>query len=153
MNLSPNLSLAEVTKSATAKRLGIANEPTIEHLENLKAVAENIFQPIRNHFGVPVAVTSGYRSEALNSAIKGSSTSQHCKGEAMDIDAQVFGKISNKQVYEYIKENLEYDQLIHEFGTDDEPGWVHVSFKREGGNRGERLRATRRNGKTVYVRL
>jgi len=153
MNLSPNLSLAEVTKSATAKRLGIANEPTIEHLENLKAVAENIFQPIRNHFGVPVAVTSGYRSEALNSAIKGSSTSQHCKGEAMDIDAQVFGKISNKQVYEYIKENLEYDQLIHEFGTDDEPDWVHVSFKREGGNRGERLRATRRNGKTVYVRL
>ena len=102
MRLSDNLSLKEVTKSATAIKHGISNEPSIEHLENLKAIAENIFQPIRNHFGVPIAVTSGYRSEELNKRIGGSLTSQHSKGEALDLDADVYGQVTNKEIFEYI---------------------------------------------------
>tara|TARA_R100000231_G_C5311325_1_gene160504 strand:- start:303 stop:773 length:471 start_codon:yes stop_codon:yes gene_type:complete len=150
MNLSNNLSLAEVTKSATAKRKGISNEPNTEHLENLKAVAENIFQPIRDHFKVPIAVTSGYRSPALNQAIGGSTKSQHCKGEALDIDCDVFSGLSNREVFEFIKDYLEFDQLIYEFGDDKQPDWVHCSYKREGRNRGEVLRAVRANGKVRY---
>lgn len=153
MNLSKNLTLAEVTKSGTAKRLGIDNSPTIEHLENLKAVAENVFQPVRVHFGKPLFVSSGYRSEALNDAIKGSSRSQHCKGEALDLDAQVYGGFTNNELYNYIKDHVEYDQLIWEFGTDDEPDWVHVSYKKDGGNRRECLRAERKNGKTSYRQI
>lgn len=149
MKLSKNLTLAEATKSATAIRLGISNDPTIEHLENLKATAENIFQPIREHFGVPVAVTSGYRSEALNAAIKGSSRSQHCKGEALDIDADVYGKISNSEIFEYAKDHLVFDQMIWEFGDEQNPAWVHISYKKEG-NRGQILRAVRKNGKVRY---
>lgn len=100
MRLSKNLTLAEVTKSATAIRKGISNEPTIEHLENLKAVAENIFQPLRDKFAVPIAITSGYRSADLNKAIGGSSTSQHCKGQAIDIDADVYGGLTNKEIFD-----------------------------------------------------
>jgi len=153
MHLSKNLSLAEVTKSATAMRRGIANEPTIEHLENLKAVAENVFQPLRDEFLCPIAVTSGYRSKALNDAIGGSLTSQHCKGEALDLDADVYGVITNADIFYYITERLDYDQCIWEFGTDENPAWVHVSFKRNGKNRREQLRAERKGGKTVYRRL
>ena len=153
MKLSDNLTLAEVTKSGTAKRLGIDNSPTIEHLENLKAVAENIFQPVRKHFGKPLFVSSGYRSEALNDAIKGSSRSQHCKGEALDLDAQVYGGFTNNELYNYIKDHVEYDQLIWEFGTDDEPDWVHVSYKKDGDNRRECLRAEKKNGRTSYRRI
>jgi len=153
MHLSKNLLLAEVTKSATAIKRGIANEPTVEHLENLKAVAENIFQPLREEFMCPIAVSSGYRSKALNDAIGGSLSSQHCKGEALDLDADVYGVITNADIFHYIEDRLEYDQLIWEFGTDANPDWVHVSFKRNGSNRGERLRAERIKGKTVYRRL
>lgn len=150
MKLSKNLTLAEVTKSATAKRKGISNEPTIEHLENLKAVAENIFQPIRNKFGVPLAVTSAYRSMDLNWLIGGSLASQHCKGEALDIDCDIFGGLSNREVFEFIKDHLIFDQLIWEFGNDSDPDWVHVSYKRIGKNRGEILKAKRNKGKTYY---
>jgi len=140
MKLSPNLSLAEVTKSATAIKRGIANAPTQEHLQNLKLVATHVFQPIREHFGKPLAVSSGYRSEQLNALIGGSKTSQHSLGQALDLDADVYGRLTNVAVFNYIKEHLEFDQLIWEFGTDDEPAWVHVSYKAEG-NRGEVLRA------------
>ena len=150
MKLSKNLTLAEVTKSATAKRKGISNEPTIEDMENLKAIAQNIFQPLRDYFGCPIGVSSGYRSLDLNRAIGGSSTSQHCKGEALDIDCDMFGGLSNREVFEYIKEHLIFDQLIWEFGNDSDPDWVHVSYKRIGKNRGEILRAGRKNGKTYY---
>lgn len=150
MKLSNNLTLAEVTKSATAKRKGISNEPTIEHMENLKAIAQNIFQPIRDHFGVPIAVTSGYRSADLNKAIGGSSSSQHCNGEAIDIDADVFGGLSNKEVFDFVREHLEFDQMIWEFGDESNPDWVHISYKRQGQNRGEILRAVRKEGKTYY---
>ncbi len=150
MKLSKNLSLAEVTKSATAKRRGIANAPKESHLENLKALAENIFQPIREEFMCPIFVSSGYRSEALNDAIGGSKTSQHSKGEAFDLDADVYGVITNADIFHYIEDRLDYDQLIWEFGTDDNPDWVHVSFKKDGDNRREKLRAERVKGKTVY---
>ncbi len=150
MNLSKNLTLAEVTKSATAKRRGISNDPTIEHLENLKALAENVFQPIRDYFAVPVTISSGYRSLELNKAIGGSLVSQHCKGEAIDIDCSPHSGLSNREVFDYIREHLTFDQLIYEFGNDSDPDWVHVSYKRSGRNRGEVLRAFRIGGKTRY---
>ena len=150
MNLSKNLSLAEVTKSATAKRRGIANEPSIEHLENLKALSEKIFQPIREEFMCPIFISSGYRSEALNEAIGGSKTSQHSKGEAFDLDADVYGVITNADIFNYITDRLDFDQCIWEFGTDKNPDWVHVSYKKDGNNRGQMLKAVRVNGKTSY---
>lgn len=149
MKLSENLSLKEVIKSATAIKRGISNEPTIEHLENLKAVAENIFQPLRSHFGVPIAVTSGYRSAELNRIIGGSTTSQHCKGEALDLDADVYGKVTNAQIFGYLREHTDFDQLIWEFGDEDDPDWVHCSYTK-GKNRGQVLRAYREGGKTCY---
>lgn len=145
------LTLGEVTRSESAKRNGISNLPTAEHLENMKALGTNVFDKIREHFGCPIGLSSGYRSEALNNSIKGSSkTSQHCKGEAFDIDAQIHGKITNKQIFEYIKQNLDFDQMIWEYGTDQEPDWVHVSFKRAGGNRKSILRCTKVGGKPHY---
>ena len=153
MHLSKNLLLAEVTKSATAIRRGIANEPTIEHLENLRAIAQKVFQPIREEFMCPIAVTSGYRSKELNDAIGGSSRSQHCHGEALDLDADVYGVITNADIFHYIQDNLMFDQLIWEFGTDENPDWVHVSYRKNGGNRKAVLKATRSNGKTVYQHI
>ena len=148
--LSPNLSLKEVIKSATAIKHGIDNSPSQEHYENLKAIANEVFQKVRIHFGVPIAVTSGYRSPELNKRIGGSSKSQHCHGEALDLDADVYGKITNKQIFDYIDKNLDYDQMIWEFGDDNEPNWVHVSYKKDGGNRNRNLRAKKVNGKTTY---
>ena len=152
MKLSEHLSLNEVTKSNTAKRLGIDNTPTSEHLTNLKLVAEKVFEPIRKHFGKPINVSSGYRSKALNEATPGSSlTSQHCSGEALDLDQDEMNTgVTNKMVFEYIKNNLEFDQLIWEFGTDVNPDWVHVSYESTGKQRKQILRATRVNGKTAY---
>ena len=149
MKLSPNLSLAEVTKSATAIKRGIANAPTQEHLQNLKRIAVHVFQPIREHFGKPLAVSSGYRSAELNELIGGSKKSQHSKGEALDLDADVYSGLTNAAVFNYIKDHLTFDQLIWEFGTDQEPAWVHVSYKAEG-NRGEVLVAYKDNNKTRY---
>lgn len=151
MKLSDNLSLAEVTKSVTALRNGIANTPTQSHLTNLKAVAKNIFQPCREHFGKPLAVTSGYRSKELNALIGGSSRSQHSLGEALDIDAQVYGGLTNRELFMYIKDHLDFDQLIGEFPDNlGEFAWVHVSFKADGTNRMEALTATKQGGRTVY---
>jgi len=150
MKLSKNLSLSEVTKSQTAIRLGISNEPTPEHLENLKVLANKVFQPIREHFGVPIFISSGYRSEALNKAVKGSKTSQHCKGEAIDIDMDGTS-VSNADVFEFIKDYLEYTQLIWEFGTNENPSWVHVSYSKV--NRKQVFKATKINGKTIYTKL
>jgi hypothetical protein len=152
MMLSKNLSLAELTKSATAIKHGIANEPTIEHLLNLKELATNVFQPIREHFGMPIGISSGYRSMALNDLIGGSSRSQHSKGEAVDIDADIFGGVTNKEIFYFIKEHLDFDQLIWEFGNDNEPAWVHVSYKSEN-NRREVLRAYKDNGYTKYKHM
>jgi hypothetical protein len=151
MYLSKNLSLKEVTKSVTAKRLGISNRPTIGHMENLKAIAEHVFQPLRDYFGKPIAITSGYRSSALNKAIGGSSKSQHCSGQALDLDGDVYGSPTNKELFDRIKDHLEFDQLIWEFGDKDNPDWVHVSYKKEGNNRHQVLKAIREDGKTKYI--
>jgi len=151
MKLSEHLDLAEVTRSETAKRKGISNEPTPEHLENFKKLAQNIFEPIRKHFGVPIHISSGYRSKALNTAIGGSLTSQHCSGEAIDIDMDGSSNgVTNKMVFEFIKANLNFDQLIWEFGTKDAPDWVHVSFETSGKQRKQILRAIKSGGKTAY---
>ncbi len=151
MKISEHLSLAEVTRSDSAKRKGISNMPTPEHIENFKKLAKNIFEPIRKHFGVPIMISSGYRSKALNTAIGGSLTSQHCSGEAIDIDMDgTANGVTNKMVFDYIKSNLNFDQLIWEFGTKDAPDWVHVSFETTGKQRKQILRAVKTGGKTAY---
>ena len=131
MKISKNLNLAEVTRSETAKRRKIDNAPTDEHIENLKILAANIFQPMRDHFGKPIYISSGYRSEALNKAIKGSKTSQHCKGEAIDIDNDNANNgVTNRDIFEFIRDNLKFDQLINEFPVKGNPSWVHVSYSK-----------------------
>jgi hypothetical protein len=150
MNLSNNLSLAEMISSESAKRNGIKNEPTAEHLDNMKKLATNVFQPIRDYFNVPIHISSGYRSLALNKAIKGSLSSQHCSGEAMDIDMDGTD-VTNAKIFNYIKDNLVFDQLIWEFGTDKNPDWVHVSYESKGKQRKQVLKATKKNGKTAYT--
>ena len=152
MQLSEHLSLAEVTRSETAKRKGVSNQPTEAHIANFKLLAENIFEPIRNHFEKPIFISSGYRSAALNKAIGGAASSQHCTGEAIDIDMDGHaGGITNKMVFDYIKDNLNFDQLIWEFGTDANPDWVHVSYESTGRQRKQILKAVRKNGATSYV--
>ena len=150
MQLSKNLVLAEVIRSETAKRKGISNMPTPEHIENFKKLAENVFQPIRDHFGVPIYISSGYRSKALNKAVGGSLSSQHCQGEAIDIDMDETS-ITNKQIFDFIKDNLVFDQMIWEFGTDINPGWVHVSYESTGKQRKQILKAVKIKGKTSYL--
>jgi hypothetical protein len=149
MQLSKHLVLAEVTRSETAKRKGISNMPTPEHIKNFKLLAEKVFEPIREHFKVPILISSGYRSKELNAVIGGSLTSQHCSGEAVDVDMDGTS-ITNKQVFDFIKDNLVFDQLIWEFGTKDNPDWVHVSYESTGKQRKQILRATKVKGKTVY---
>ena len=150
MQLSKNLVLAEVIRSETAKRKGISNMPTPEHIENFKKLAENVFQPIRDHFGVPIYISSGYRSKALDKAVGGSLSSQHCQGEAIDIDMDGTS-ITNKQIFDFIKDNLVFDQMIWEFGTDKNPGWVHVSYESTGRQRKQILKAVKIKGKTSYL--
>lgn len=152
MQLSKNLALSEVVRSDTAKRRGISNMPTEAHIANFKLLAEKIFEPIRMHFGKPIHISSGYRSAALNAAVKGSSTSQHCQGEAIDIDMDGSAHgITNKMVFDYIKDNLEFDQLIWEFGTSTNPDWVHVSYESTGKQRKMILTAVKKGNATTYV--
>tara|TARA_Y100001937_G_C7097714_1_gene320941 strand:+ start:499 stop:969 length:471 start_codon:yes stop_codon:yes gene_type:complete len=151
MKLSKNLSLAEVTKSNTASRLGINNKPDDWVKKNLKEIAINVFQPLRDSFGCPIYVSSGYRSADLNTAIGGSVRSQHVEGRALDLDGDVFGRCTNAQIFNWIKKNLEFDQLIWEFGDEDNPDWVHVSYVHGGDNRKRCLRACRDDkGKMYY---
>jgi len=150
MQLSKHLALAEVMRSETAKRKGISNMPTPGHIENFKKLAENVFEPIREHFGFPVHLSSGYRSAALNKAVGGASSSQHCKGEAIDIDMDGT-TVTNKQIFDFIKANVNFDQLIWEFGTDSNPDWVHVSYNSDGAQRKQILKAVKKGGATSYV--
>jgi hypothetical protein len=151
MKLSNYVSLAEVTKSDTAKRKGISNEPTPEHLENLKTISTEVFDKVREHFGVPIYISSGYRSAALNKAIGGSSTSDHNLGRALDLDQDGRGNgVTNMEVFEFIKDNLEFDQLIGEFQrADGNFDWVHVGY-RKGANRKQILVAYKEGTKTKY---
>ena len=153
MKLSKNLSLAEATKSITAKRLGIDNTPDEWVTENLKQIAVNVFQPIRDALGCPIHVSSGYRSADLNTAIGGSRRSQHVEGRALDLDADVFRGCTNSEIFNYVRENLEFDQLIWEFGDEDNPDWVHVSFVYDGINRKRCLKACRDDEGKVYYEV
>lgn len=148
MKLSQNFTVAEFSKSQTALRLGIDNEPQGEHLEAAKALFENVIQKVRDQFG-PTTINSGYRGPELNKAVGGSATSQHCKGEACDIEVP---GVANAEIAQWILDNLEFDQLILEFYTPGIPdsGWVHVSYTTEGDNRKQVLTAMKENGKTVY---
>ena len=150
MQLSKNLSLAEMIISSEAKRKGIKNMPSESIVSNMKKLAINVFQPIREHFNSPIHISSGFRSIELNKSIGGSSSSQHCSGEAMDIDMDGT-TISNAKVFKWIKDNLVFDQLIWEFGTDANPDWVHVSYESSGKQRKQILKAIKKNGKTSYI--
>jgi hypothetical protein len=152
MKISEHLDLSELIRSDSAKRAGITNMPPPEHIENLKKLAENIFEKVRAHFGVPIRISSGYRSKELNSKIGGAQTSQHSSGEAIDIDMDGTD-ITNKEIFDYIKGNLSFDQLIWEFGTDKNPDWVHVSYESTGKQRKQILKGTKQNGKTYYTSI
>jgi len=149
MVISQHLVLAELIRSESAKRHGINNMPTAEHIENLKALAENIFEPIRTEFRVPIYISSGYRSKELNKFVKGSATSQHCKGEAIDIDMDSHShNITNKDIFDFIVAKLPFDQVINEFNY----AWIHVSYKKNGPQRKQILRAVKNNsGGTIYL--
>ena len=148
MKLTENFSLNELTKSQTAERKGIDNTPSAEHQENLKSLCEMVLQPIRDHFGQVVSISSGYRSPELCVAIGSSTKSQHAKGQASDFE--IFG-VSNKELADWIDENLDYDQLILEYWKESDPnsGWIHCSFNTQG-NRKQYLRAYKENGSTKY---
>ena len=152
MKLSKYVSLAEVTRSDTAKRKGIDNSPTAEHLENLKVISEEVFDKVREYFGVPIYISSGYRSAALNKAIGGSATSDHNLGRALDLDQDGHGNgVTNMDVFKFIKDNLEFDQLIAEGSNGaGDMNWVHVGY-RKGENRKQILIAIFTNGKAKYV--
>jgi hypothetical protein len=149
--ISKHLSFEECTYSATAEKMGIVNNnPNQSVIENMKTLANKVFEPVREHFNQPIKVTSVFRGLPLNNAIKGSITSQHCSGQAMDIDMSGAKGISNKDIFNFIKEKLDYDQLIWEFGNSKEPDWVHVSFVSKEKNRKQILKAKKINGKTHY---
>ena len=124
--ISEHISKKEATFSATATRRGIDNTPGEYELQNMELIAEKVFEPLRKHVNGPIKINSFYRSKELNQAIGGSSKSQHCQGRAIDLD-DTYGYMSNADMYKYIKDNLDYDQMIWEFGTDENPDWVHVS--------------------------
>jgi hypothetical protein len=142
MTISKHLELSELIRSESAKRLGVSNMPPKEHIENLKLLAVNIFEPIREHFKVPIRISSGYRSAILNKAVGGSNTSQHSLGQAIDIDMDGTN-VKNSDIFEFIK-TLPFDQLINEFNF----AWVHVSYSPK--HRKQILHATKLNGKTIY---
>ena len=149
MKVTEHVSYKEVIKSNTATRRGIENIPSGEQMENIKLLCENVFEPLREHVGGPIAINSLFRSVDLNRAIGGSSSSQHCavNGAAMDID-DTYGGMSNADMFEFIKK-LDFDQLIWEYGDDENPDWVHVSYKKNG-NRKQILKCSKVKGKTVY---
>ena len=149
-NISEHISYKEGTYSVTALRLGLNNDPTKTHLSNMDLLAEKIFEPLRKHVGGPIKINSFYRGPELNKAIGGSSKSQHCEGRAIDLD-DTYGYMSNADMYEYIKNNLSFDQMIWEFGNSDNPDWVHVSYVNEEANRNRCLLAYKDEyNKTAY---
>ena len=148
--ISKHISYKEGVYSTTALRLGLKNDPSDDHLQNMKLIAEKVFEPLREHVGGPIKINSFYRGPELNKAIGGSAKSQHCHGQAMDIDDS-FGHMSNADMYKFIKENLNYDQMIWEFGDNNNPDWVHVSYVSEEENRNRCLKAYREDGKTKYM--
>ena len=148
--ISEHISYKESTRSTTAIRKGINNVPDNKQLSNMELLAEKVFEPLRKWVDGPIKINSFFRSPELNKAIGGSGKSQHCHGQAIDID-DTYGKVANSEMYHYIKKNLDFDQMIWEFGDDDNPAWVHVSYVSEDDNRRRCLRASKDdNNKTVY---
>ena len=147
--ISKHISYKEGVYSTTALRRNIENKPNEEQLANMKFIGEKIFEPLREYVGGPIKINSFFRGADLNKAIGGSARSQHCKGQAMDID-DTFGYKTNAQMYEFIKEHLDFDQMIWEFGDDNNPNWVHVSYVSPDKNRKVCLKAYKENNKTKY---
>ncbi len=147
--LTKNFSLAELTKSETALRFDMENTPGAVEIANLTDLAGKVLQPVRDHFGKGVKVNSGFRHPEVNAKVGGSKTSDHCKGQAADIEIP---GVPNAELAEWIKDNLEFRQLILEFYTPGIPdsGWVHVSFV-DGDNKKQVMTATKKDGKTVYL--
>ena len=149
MSISKHISYKEGVYSRTATRLGIKNNPNAEQMKNMIAIAEEVFEPLRTYVGGPIKINSFFRSPELNKAIGGSTKSQHCHGQAIDLD-DTFGRCTNAEMFEFIKYNLDFDQIIWEFGDDDNPDWVHVSYVSPDQNRNRCLQAYKENGKTNY---
>jgi hypothetical protein len=147
--ISEHISKKEATFSATATRRGIDNTPGEYELQNMELIAEKVFEPLRKAVNGPIKINSFFRSKELNKAIGGSSKSQHCQGRAMDLD-DTYGYMSNADMYNYIKDNLDFDQMIWEFGTEENPDWVHVSYVDADSNRKRCLQAYKEDGKTKY---
>jgi len=146
--ISDHISYSEAVYSATAKRNGIKNKPTKKQIENMQIVAEKIFEPLRQWVGGPIKINSFFRNKATNAAVGGSSSSMHCQGLAIDLD-DIHGYKTNAEMFYYICENLEFDVAIWEFGDDENPSWVHVSYRPDA-NRGKMLKAVKSNGRTKY---
>ena len=149
MSISKHISYKEGVYSRTATRLGIKNSPNAEQMENMITIAEEVFEPLRAYVGGPIKINSFFRSPELNKAIGGSTKSQHCHGQAIDLD-DTFGRCTNAEMYEFIKKHLDFDQIIWEFGDANNPDWVHVSYVSEDKNRNRCLQAYKENGKTKY---
>ena len=147
--ISKHISNKESVYSRTALRRGIDNTPTKDHKKNMVELAENIFEPLRMYVGGPIKINSFYRSPELNKAIGGSSKSQHCNGQAIDID-DTFGRVTNAEMFRFVKDHLDFDQMIWEFGDDENPNWVHISYVGKE-NRNRCLKAYKEKGKTKYM--
>ena len=147
--ISKHISYKEGVYSRTATRLGINNDPEDMEVYRMSLIAEEVFEPLRAWVGGPIKINSFFRSPELNKAIGGSTKSQHCQGQAIDLD-DTFGRATNAEMYEFIKEHLDFDQMIWEFGDDDNPDWVHVSYVSKDKNRNRCLKAYKENNKTNY---
>ena len=147
--ISEHISYREGVYSITATRLGIDNTPNDDQLHFMEIIAEKVFEPLREWVDGPIKINSFFRSQELNTSIGGSSKSQHCKGQAIDID-DTFHKATNAEMYHWIKDNLDFDQMIWEFGDDDNPAWVHISYVSPDKNRNRCLKAYKEKGKTKY---
>ncbi len=151
MKLSEHISINEATGSVTADELGISNKPNQTQLAKMMLLAEVVFEPLRTWANEPIRVNSFYRSEEVNMAVNGSRRSQHCRGEAIDISAMQ--EKTNKELFDYIKNNLDFDQLIWEFGTKEEPDWIHVSYVSSIRNRQQVLRANKKKDGSTFYRV
>ena len=147
--ISKHISYKEGVYSRTATRLNIKNNPNAEQMKNMVAIAEEVFEPLRMWVNGPIKINSFFRSPELNKAIGGSTKSQHCHGQAIDLD-DTFGRATNAEMFEFIKKHLDFDQMIWEFGDDENPDWVHVSYVSEEKNRNRCLKAYKENNKTNY---
>jgi hypothetical protein len=152
MKISDHITYAEAIHSNTAKRKQIDNTPNQTQVDAMKLLAEKVFEPLRDWAGGPIKVNSFFRSVVLNEKIGGVASSQHCKGQAIDID-DVYGYKSNAEMYKWVKENLDFDQMIWEFGTDMQPNWVHLSYISKEENRNKCLKAYKEDRKTKYKQI